>query len=102
MVAGGTRMDNEAFVRSLICDKVSRHRLGSYTKSEFLLEILGYVSQFLTQFFTDSDHDQAGSSILSEYWNFYLCGRGLPRPPDAEESKENVMQSWMHTIFDHI
>jgi hypothetical protein len=97
-VAGGSRTDHEAFVRALICDKITRHHLGSGAKSELLLEILGYVSQFLT----DSDLDPVGSSILSEYWNFYLSGTGVRWPVGAEEERENVMQSWLHLIFGNI
>jgi len=78
----------------LICDRVTRHDIGRYSKSEFLHDILGYLSQF----FTDSDLDQFSSSILSEYWDFYgVRWRGV-----AEEGIENVMQMWMSVIFENI
>jgi hypothetical protein len=95
-VAGGSRTDHEAFVRTLICNKITRNQLGRHAKSEFLLDLLGHLSQF----FTDSDLDQFGSSILSEYWNFYLSGRGVRWPVGAEE--HSCMQSWMHIIFGNI
>jgi len=94
MVSGGSRTHHEAFVRTLICDRVTRHDIGRYSKSEFLHDILGYLSQF----FTDSDLDQFSSSILSEYWDFYgVRWRGV-----AEEGIENVMQMWMSVIFENI
>jgi hypothetical protein len=92
-VAGGSRTHHEGFVRTLICDRVTRNDTIR-TKSGFLQDILGCLSQF----FTDSDRDQFSSSILSEYWNFYLSGRGVR----FVEGIENVMETWISIIFSHI
>jgi hypothetical protein len=92
-VAGGSRTHHEGFVRTLICDRATPNLIVP-AKSEFLQDILGYLSQFIT----DSDLDRFSSSILSEYWNVYLSGMGVR----FVEGIENVMETWISIIFSHI
>jgi hypothetical protein len=95
---------HEAFIRTLICNKVHKfHHLYS-TNSEFLVGILGYFSPYFSTL--DPERKvQTGASILTDYWNSHSTkvkqGLAVVDHDHVERSQAYTMEAWMDFILGH-
>jgi len=92
-------VDLEAFVRVLIFDRIKKENLGTGTKSELLLGILGYLG--LT--FSDSNLIQPETSIFFGYWKSFLSLENKDRPAAEERTVAakltNTREVWRSVIL---
>jgi hypothetical protein len=93
--------DQEAFVRTLICDKIKRENLGSSTKSEFFFGLLGYVGLL----FSNAKLIDP-SSFLLNYWTLYLHQMVQAIATKSGSTIESefiaVMKPWISVIYSFI
>ncbi len=92
---------HEAFVRTLTCDRIKREQLGTSTKSDYFLNIFGYVGLM----FSNAKLIDSGSFILN-YWILYLdrIAEATPSKSRSTIESESVanMEDWMDFIYCYI
>jgi hypothetical protein len=93
--------EHEAFVRTLTCDNIKQEHLGSSTKSEFSLGLLGYVGLL----FSNAKLIDPSSFILN-YWILFLDQKAQATPKRSRSTIESKyianLETWIAFICVHI